>query len=290
MRTYFVEKFSEGDKDAQLEAMREVGFEFVPLRDAEILYCASIAKMGEAIKAKQHNNLPLAVYCWDYYSWSHGKVNMSGDWNRYADFLRMADIIFVPSNGQKLRLKELLDLESVVVHTGVPTYEMETSDGNYILDPVRYYPETNRTWAEEAAQELGIPIIHSEHGYSQEEFRKLVANCTFLTCAYKEASTGGLSLMEGLYLGKTSLVSDSPYMGARDYLGDLGHYFDFRDFKDLKREMAKMWKTRPNIDRFTARNHMKSYSYQEMAYKLHHSCKQLLRKCSGSFSMAALLS
>lgn len=278
MRTHFVEKFTEGDKDAQLEAMRAAGFEFVPLEDAELLYCASIAKMDEAIRAKRNRNLPLAVYCWDYYLWAHGQVNMSGDWNRYADFLRMADLIFVPSEGQKRRLKELLDLDSVVVHTGIPVYEMETSDGGYILDPVRYYPEENRTWAEDAAKELGIPIIHSEHGYSQEEFRKLVANCTFLTCAYREASTGGLSLMEGLYLGKPSLVSDSPYMGASDYLGPLGNYFRFDDFENLKLRMKWMWDNRPFIPLDLARSRVAMFSYEAMATNLYEQCQSLLKR------------
>jgi len=265
---YFVEKFSEGDTDRQLVAMRKL-FTLTDLENCEAIYCASIVKMNNAMAAKLESGKPLVVYCWDYYSWAHNGKHPGYDWLQYAQFLKQADLVLVPSSSQQLRLKELLGIDSTVVHTGIPTYDMPISDERFILDPVRYYPEENRTWAEEAAHELGIPVIHSEHQYSEPEFQKLVASCSFLTCAYREASTGGLSLMEGLYLGKASLVSNSPYMGARDYLGAYGTYFQHDDFDDLKRKMKELWDDTPKFDVDLARTYLEFFSYDEMARKIY---------------------
>lgn len=267
-RLHFIENFSEGDTDRQLLAMKEV-FEFTKPEEADVFYLASIFKLNEAMSLKAQFKKPVIVYCWDYYLWKHKSEAL---WEKYALFLQRADLVLVPSTAQQLRLKELLDLDSVVVHTGIPTYDHPIVDGNFILDPVRYYPEENERWAEQAAQELGIPLIHSEHQFSKEEFESLVASCTFLTCAYREASTGGLSLMEGLYLGKPSLVSNSPYMGAVDYLGKDGYYFQFDDFEDLKKQMKMLWETRPKKD--GAR--LKEFTYDKMAQNICEAAKNLL--------------
>lgn len=276
IKLHFVEKFTEGDKDEQLEAMRKY-FEFVPINEAQAIYCGSISVMSQAINFKLNTNKPLITYCWDYYKWAHeGATNFN--WKQYAEFLKLSDLIIVPSSSQQLRLKELLGLDSVVVKTGIKTYEHEVSDMGFILDPVRYYPEENRTWAEEVANELGIPIVHSEHQFTLEEFRDLVASCTFMTCAFREASTGGLTLMEGLNLGKPSLVSNSPYMGARDYLEDLGYYFQYDDKEDLKKQMLKLWTEKPKVDIIKARKHLKEFTFDKMAKNLHKHICVLLNK------------
>lgn len=224
------------------------GIEKLPLKsyppdECDYLFLASFFRFEDAHKMVYEYNKPIVVYCWDYYSWNHG----DGRWARYANLLRDASLIIVPSNAQKLRLKELLGLDSVFIRSGVTLYKRKVSDQNFILDPVRYYPEENQVWAATAAAELGIPLIHSEHQFTPGDFKKLVATCTFLTCAYREASTGGLTLVEGMNLGKPSLVSNSPYMGARDYLGDQGFYFQYDSYEDLKKQMKLMWETRPKV-------------------------------------------
>lgn len=276
IKLHFVENFTEGDTDEQLEAMKKY-FDFVRLEEADVIYCGSIVKMSQAINAKYSSNKPLVVYCWDYYKWAHNGAS-NFNWRQYAEFLKIADLIIVPSSSQQLRLKELLGLDSVVVKTGIKTYKHKVEDKGFILDPVRYYPEENRTWAEEVAEELGIPIIHSEHQFTLEEFRELVATCTFMTCAYREASTGGLTLMEGLNLGKPSLVSNSPYMGAHDYLGELGYYFQYDDKEDLKRQMFKLWTERPKIDKIKVEKHLKEFSFDKMAKNLHSKICEALKK------------
>lgn len=273
MNLFFVDKFSEGDTDAQVEAMRKF-FTFTDLKNAEFIYCGSVNKMDKAKGARAHTGLPLATYCWDYYLWAHnGKHhNTANSWPVYAEFLKAADVVFVPSSAQQLRLKELLGIESIVVHTGFPTYDLPTSDQGFILDPLRYYKaDPAWDWAERAAADLKIPIVHTEHGYNQEEFRNLVATCTFMTSCVTEASTGGLTLMEGLWLGKPSLVSDSAYMGARDYLGEMGFYFKNNSYEDLKNQMAQIWLNRPNFRQVGRKYINHNFTYELMAKKLYES-------------------
>lgn len=270
---FFVDKFSEGDADAQVEAMRKY-FKLTDLKEADVIFCGSIDKMNKAKTAKLETGRPLAVYCWDYYLWAHnGKHhNTANSWSAYAQFLKFADIIFVPSSGQQRRLKELLGLDSVIVHSGFPTYDLPISDDGFILDPLRYYKDDPCwDWAEKAAKILNIPIVHSEHGYSQEEFRKLVATCSFMTSCVTEASTGGLTLMEGLWLGKPSLVSNSPYMGAKDYLGEMGYYFQYDSFEDLLVKMSEMWSNRINYREIAQKYIKKNFTYDLMAKKMYES-------------------
>lgn len=277
IKLYFVEKFSEGDKDAQLDAMRQY-FTFTNLEECDVIYCAAIYQMEKALLARGNSGKPLVVYCWDYYLWAHeGKHHDGSDWKKYAQMLKSADVVLVPSIGQKLRLQECLGIDSVVVKTGFPTYDIETTDEGFILDPLRYYPEENRDWAEKAAHELGIPIIHSEHQYSKEDFQKLVASCTFLTSCVREASTGALTLMEGLYLGKPSLISNSPYMGAKDYLGKFATEFQFDDFEDLKVKMKTMWNERKRLSTKVTRKYIQeNLTYDSMAKGIYDVCKKLI--------------
>lgn len=277
IKLYFVEKFSEGDKDRQLEAMRNY-FTFTELEEAEVIFCASVITMEKAISVHNETKKPLAIYCWDYYLFAHDGRHAGWNWKRYAELMAEADLIFVPSNAQQLRLKELLGLDSTVVKTGILTYEHEVTDEGFILDPLRYYPYEQARWPEQAATELGIPIIHSEHQYTDEEFKKLVASCTFMTCAVPEASTGGLTLTEGLWLGKASLVSNSPYQGARDYLGNYGVYFQWDSFEDLLLKMRMMWDERPKL-KLNAKSYMTNeLTFDKMAKGLYENIHSLIER------------
>lgn len=274
---YFVEKASEGDSGAQITSMREY-FDFTTLDQCDVIYCAAIYQMERALLASGSTGKPLIVYCWDYYLWAHeGRHHDGSNWKKYAQMLQSADKVLVPSSGQKLRLQELLDIDADVVLTGFPTYDKKITDKGFILDPLRYYPEEESTWAEKAASELGIPIIHSEHRFSREEFEYLVASCTFLTSCVNEASTGALTLMEGLYLGKPSLVSSSPYMGAKDYLKDYATYFT--GYEDLKEKMKEMFDKRTKLSTNETRKYInENLTYGKMAEGIYISCLSTLQR------------
>lgn len=269
----------EGATDNQHKAISEV-FELVHSSEADVILCGSIAKLASALEIqKQYPDKPMVAYCWDYYKWAHEGKNRSYPWGAYADFLKTCDLVLVPSDGQKLRLKELLGIDAVVCECSVDFYNRPTFDGNYVLDPVRDYPEENLGWVERACKELDIPYVHSEHKFTKEEFEDLVAGCTFMTCAYREASTGGLTLMEGLYNGKPSLVSDSPYMGAKNYLENFGFYFKYDDYNSLKKNIMELWENRPKIASLKeAREHCKYFTHDAFASRLKENILCVLNK------------
>lgn len=270
MRVHIVEGKSEGNVEEQIAAMSSICGELNPAH-ADILFCMSIDTMKETIRLHQLYHIPYAVYCWDYYSWAHdGRHPGVWDWKAYKEFLYGAMVVIVPSNGQRQMLFDLTRIVSRVVKTGIkPIVGIEPIDGGYILDPMRYYPERCKTWAEDAARELGIPIIHPEHGVrSREEFEALVAGCTFMTSCYDEASTGGLTLMEGMALGKMSLISNSEYQGANDYVRPHCRTFRADDFRALKRSMRGMWTERPKVDIMKARAHLEKFTFERMARQI----------------------
>lgn len=277
IKLHFVKNFSEGDSDGQFKAISKV-FKLVGLQECDVIYCSSIQNVNDALIAKEVSGKPLVTYCWDYYKWVHEGKNVSFPWEKYRELLRNSELILVPSDGQKKRLKELLNLDSVVCECSIEFYKHETLDGHYVLDPVRDYPEENLGWVKRACEEIGIPYLHTEHSYSQEEFRKLVNECTFMTCAYREASTGGLSLMEGLYNGKVSLVSDSPYMGASNYLKDLGFYFKHDSYESLKDCIKLLWQTKPTIPKEKAREHCQYFTHDTFASRLKENILCVLNK------------
>ena len=245
--------------------------------DYDIILNGSIFNMDKAIEMQMRfPRIPMVNYCWDLYKWAYEDTKSYLNWSKYAAFLRKSQAVLVPSKAQQLRLKEMLEIDSVVVETSINTYEHEVSDERFVLDPVRHYPEENKGWVEKACEELGIKCIHSEHQFSLEDFRKLVHSCTFMTCAYREASTGGLSLMEGLWNGKPSLVSNSPYMGANDYIGPFGRYFQYDDYNDLKDKIWRMFNHPPKIDVADARKYIQAnFSHEVMADKIIKVCEQL---------------
>lgn len=280
MKICFIENFSETNPEGFIKSLVSKGHKVTKDCDEtyDIIFCASIAKLQEALSMKaRFPRVKLVTYCWDYYKWAHDGKHKGFDWKRYVSFMQRCNAIIVPSHAQQLRLKELLNLDSYVVETGIEVYDYPATDERFVLDPVRYYPEENEKWVEKACDELGIKCIHSEHQYSKEDFKKLIHTCTFMTCAYREASTGGLTLIEGLWNGKPSLVSNSPYMGAKDYIGEFGTYFQYDDFQDLKSKIKEMFFNTPKIDVVKARKYISSKLTDEvMASKIEKICEHLL--------------
>lgn len=274
LKIHYIKQFSEGDSAGQLEAMRTY-FDFVEPEECEFIYLASIQYVKEAQELKTIHGKKLAIYCWDYYKWAHDghPASRGFDWQTYQILLLLADVVFVPSDAQARRLSELLYVDPIVVPSGIRRFENEPYDGGYILDPLRYYPDENRDWAQRAAEQLGIPFKHPEHGVKDEAaWRDLVAGCTFMTSCVREASTGALTLAEGLWLGKASLVSNSPYMGAKTYLGTAGFYFDYDNYDALVEKMDLMWRRRVKVPISQAREWMDAeLSYDVMAKRIYES-------------------
>ena len=232
---------------------------------------------AEELKTK-YSNVPIVNYVWDFYKWAwDGKHGF--DWKGYAEFLKKSDLIIVPSSTQQLRLKELTGLDSVVVKTGHRMFEAEVSDERFVLDHMRFYPEENERWVITAGETQYIPVIHPEKSLSREEIEKAIARCTFLACGYREASTGGLAALEGLWLGKPVLLSNSPYQGGKDYVGEFGTYFQYDDYNDLKKRMKEMFENPPKIDVEKARKYItENFTYEVMAKNLEVEFMKVLSK------------
>lgn len=277
MNICFVENFSESSPEGFMRELRDMGHKVSPQADSDtdIIFCASITKMQSAKSIRDSFKVPIVNYCWDFYKWAHeGKHDLP--WGKYEEFLRGSDLVIVPSAAQQRRLKEMLNIDSVVIRTSTPVSDHATKDGGYVLDPVRYYHhDPNCYWVRDACAELDIPFVHSEHQYTKEEFARLIAEARLLTCGYVEASTGGLSLVEGLWNGKPSLVSNSPYMGAVDYLGKFGNYFQWDSYEDLKDKLKTLFHAPPVINVKEAREYISNnLSDKTMAQEIEkHLCE-----------------
>jgi len=228
--------------------------------------------------SKKYPHIPVVNYVWDYYKFAHDGKHWWDDWKGYAEFLKKSNLLIVPSSAQQLRLRELLGLESVVVKTGHKVETMETKDNRYVLDHMRWYPEENEKWIVTACETQYIPVIHPNHKYLESDFKKTIANCTFLACGYIEASTGGLTILEGLWNGKPVLLSNSSYQGGKDYAGEFATYFQYDDYNDCKNKVKEMFENPPKIDIEKVRKYIsENFSYELMAKNLEREFKKICR-------------
>jgi hypothetical protein len=231
---------------------------------------------------RSYAHVPMVNYNWDIYSWVWDNPREGEyDYKAYGELLKESTEIWVPSEAEKKRTKKWFGLDSVVVKTACPYFDHPTKDGRYILNPLRRIPDKNLDWFEKACDELGLPYKSTDHQHSLEEFNKLLAECTFMVSTFRELSTGGLSLIEGYYLGKSALLADSPGHGGVDYLGDKARYFKYNNFEDLKRKLLEMWENPPKINIKQARNWVeKNYSKQAMGLQIHKRIQSILNEDS----------
>ena len=206
---------------------------------------------------------PIIIYLWDMYKTIH-KPPFKYDWQAHIDILHKAKEIWCPSNEVIKRVAEegVDNSKCKLIKTWARffDYDGEIVDKRYILQPLRASTnDKNYGWLKKAAEELNIPVFESKNRLSEEEFQRAIAECSFMCCEYHETSTGGLTLIEGYNLGKVSVVSDSPYEGVRDYLGDKAIYFNDDSYEDFKSVIKETWENTPVPDlqecREFCRNH-----------------------------------
>lgn len=202
----------------------------------------------------KHNlSIPRFEYCWDLYPWQiKGEAEecwKNHIWTPYIPMLRKCTGIIVPSKPVAIRIEQYTGrtdcelIKSPVKIWDAPTLSPGECNGEpYVVDVMRKYPDPNRHWVRECCDELGIKCVETGANLPWEEFKKVVYGATILVSAYFEASTGGLTLLEGYAHGRPCLVSDSPMMGALSYLRNRCWQF-FHDRKDdLKRKIDRMMK------------------------------------------------
>lgn len=218
-------------------------------------------------------NIKLINYNWDLYPWVV-QENVQ-EWQAYGYVLSKSTEIWAPSREVVTRTEEIYGKEiadkSVIIKTFARFFETDRKvvDKRYVYNPLRsYFKDPNFGWTEKACSILNIPLYKSEHRLSEDEFQDKILGATFLVCEYHEASTGGLTLLEGFYHGKPVLVSDSPYMGAADYFGNLAHYFKHDNFDDFFQKINDMWINPPIVNKADSKKISAELSLDVMVDKM----------------------
>tara|TARA_Y100000361_G_C11160490_1_gene346985 strand:+ start:3435 stop:4298 length:864 start_codon:yes stop_codon:yes gene_type:complete len=249
--------------------------------DCDVILCASHSQISKlAYYHKLYPTIPIINYNWDLYGWVF--TNPRGyDWATYGEFLKISDQIWCPSEEVVLRTEEFFGVgdRCRIVKTFARFFDHDdVCDKRYILNPMRgYASDKNMGWLRKACTELNIPLVESGHKLTEEQFKRTVAHCTFMCTEYEEASTGGLTLLEGFRLGKPVVVSDSIYMGARDYFGDHAIYFNNESYEDFKQTIKNTWENTPTLSLELCRKITDQYTLDNMVDEMHKNLKQLLR-------------
>lgn len=178
----------------------------------------------ELLRSKEHG-IPVIHYCWDLYPWQ-----LSGDpeafmtvwWKEYVEDLKWATEVWVPSSPVTKRVEEFTGRSAKVVKCSVRPWEPDDPshlrDGGYVVNVMRKYtqdPNCELVW--DTCQRLGISCKETACNEPWSKFKEIIAGARLLISPYYEASTGGLTLLEGYWHGKPVLLSNSPMMGASEY-------------------------------------------------------------------------
>jgi len=242
--------------DPWIPVFRDKGVEVLENQvtsDCDFILCATHSQVNVLEHWHlQYPNIPIVNYNWDLYGWIW--LNPRGyDWHKYGEYLQKSVEIWVPSEEVTLRTEEFFELGSrcKLIKSFARFFDFEdVKDNRYILQPMRdYTSDKNFGWLKKACRELDLPLYESQHRLSEPEFQKVIAECSFICTEYHEASTGGLTLLEGYRLGKPVVVSDSIYMGARDYFGDKAIYFKDNDYEHFKQTIKDTWDNTPILNR-----------------------------------------
>ena len=246
--------------------------------DTDVLISWGITKMYHA-KNLYRKDVPMINFNWDIYEWVwKNPRNSEYDYNRYGELLKKSIEVWCPSERTAMRTKQWFgDIKTHVIKSHITWYDVPTKDGGYALNALRDLPDKNVGLFEKACKELEIPYITTNHYYSLEEFRKIVAECKFICVPFHESSTGGLSLLEAYYLGKPALVSDSPWQSAVEYIGDRATYFKWNDFADLKKKLKQMFDNPPKMPKDHKEWVKENYSKEVIAKNIHNRLQLLLK-------------
>lgn len=214
----------------------------------DVIISMGVTIMEETFQAlKRFPNALLFCYNWDTYEWVWKNPRPGEyDYRRYGTLLKQATEVWVPSKCTGLRTHQWWGINNwEVILSSAPIWEhSKVEDRGYIYCALREIPDPHWGLLSQACKELGLPLIMSQHELSYAAYQQCVANCSFLVSHCYELSTGGLSLLEGYYLGKPCLLSNSEWHGGSDYLGDRADYFESGKLESLKQQLSSLWENR----------------------------------------------
>lgn len=211
------------------------------VRRPDIIFCGSLFKAGH-VRRVAPKGVPVIHYNWDLYPWVVKNRKEMG-WDEYIEDLKACAAVLVPGLGTDLRTMQMTGRKGKVVYPPVKLWDVPTKQdvignlryfrdplpkpGKYVLDVMRNYPwDKGFTYPDEACKKLGVTLIRTATEAPWNKFRWLVANAMCLVSAVDEASTGGLTLLEGYAHGVPVVVSDSSFNEAGRYFGDRAFFFD----------------------------------------------------------------
>ncbi len=271
---------------ALVEELSRLGIHCLPevTPECQACLCGSIWLTETAGEQALAAGVPLIHYCWDLYPWqlegTYPGAWKSHLWQPYLQQLRQCVEVWVPSVCTQKRVQQFAHTDAHVILSAVHPWTHEVSDQGYIVDVMRPYPDPLCGSVAQACKELDLPCVETQAALPWGEYQKTISGATLLVSAYDEASTGGLSLLEGYYLGKPVLISDSPWLGASDYFGDRAAYFHAGDRDHLREQIRRLYEDRRTPDPASlrvARNWVETtYSNAAMAARMVRRLQEVL--------------
>lgn len=221
---------------------------------------------------KKYPNIKIICYAWDLYEWIW-KHPRGYDWRGFGEYLKKSVEIWVPSEEVALRAEEYFGVgdKCQTIHTFARFFsasEDDIKDKRYIYNPLRNIPDRNNGWLKKVCSKHNLPLHESRHRLSEDEFQKKILECSFMVCEYYEASTGGLTLLEGFYHGKPCIVSDSKYMGAKEYLKEQAIYFKHDSYEDFEKTVLETWNNTPKLKLENTREFFNDLTIEKMVEKM----------------------
>lgn len=215
-----------------------------------------VSVMEETFDAlRRFKNIPLFAFNWDVYKWvwldgmegrkqaRHDSRRNEYNYVRYGELLKQATEVWVPSECTGRRTTQWYGLTNwYTILSSVPYWDYHNvTDKGYVYCALREIPDPKWDILEKACRELKITLVMTKHEVPYEEYQRTLAQSSLLVSHCYELSTGGLSLLEGYYLGKPCLLSNSEWHGGRDYLGSRGQYFQWDDYDHFKFMLNMMY-------------------------------------------------
>lgn len=283
MKIWFPKYFTEAHRNpregqALVEELHKFGIDsqLELTSNCSFIFCGSTwESIGVNQTRKTHPDVPIIHYNWDLYPFQLVErtdyVRPNPEiWDPYITSLKTCRDIWVPSYCTTLRTREFTGKESTIIKTAVHPWESDgVSTGNYTVDVVRRYPDFCSGEVQQACIATSIPLIESQNTLQWDEFRSTISNCKFMVSGQFEASTGELTLLEGLWHGKPSLIYNSLRHGGVDYLGNRATYFQWDNQLLLRKALIQITDHTPVIDVDEARTWItKEYSNFSMAERM----------------------